>query len=151
MLCGIGVGPTDRIPGFAICACCGSRRELASCHNCGLLACKDCRGVRACVVCHRERQAPADRTRRRARIAELGRRTALIALVGISGVAGMGVATLPSFMPAAFVALDGGAHGKLDQPRALPPIAGVTAWGQPVLLHCYACGDGITCFMIDGE
>ena len=151
MLSGIGVGPTDRIPGFAICACCGSRRQLASCHDCGLLACGDCRGQRACAACHRDRQREATRLRRRARIAEVGRRTALVALVGISGVAGMGVATLPALMPTAFVAGLDGHRVKLDQPRPLPPIAAVTAWGQPVLLHCYACGDGISCFMIDGN
>ena len=151
MLCGMGVGPTDRIPGFAICACCGSRRALASCHDCGLLACTDCRGERACAACHRERQDAAARSRRRARIAELGRRTALVALVGVSGIAGMGAATLPEFMPSPFVAQRDSHHVTLDQPRQLPPIAAVTAWGQPVLLHCYACGDGITCFVIDAE
>jgi hypothetical protein len=147
----MGVGPTNRTPGFAICACCGSRRELASCNDCGLLACGDCRGERACAACHRERQAAAARSRRRARVAEMGRRTALVALVGVSGVAGMGAATLPAFMPSAFVAPLAPHHVAFDRPRMLPPIAAMTAWGQPVLLHCYACGDGITCFVIDGQ
>lgn len=91
------------------------------------------------------------RTRRRARIAELGRRTALVALVGLSGVAGMGAATLPGFMPSAFTGQLGPHRVTLDQSRRLPPIAAVTSWGQPVLLHCYACGDGITCFVIEGD
>jgi hypothetical protein len=152
MLCGMGVGPTDRIPGFAICACCGSRRQLASCHDCGLLACGDCRGERACAACQRERREAATRLRRRARIAEVGRQTALVALVGMSGLAGVGAATLPgTFLPWT-ARLDGGAQQlKIDQPRQLPPISGVTAWGQPIVLHCYACGEGIACFMIDGD
>jgi hypothetical protein len=154
MLCDRSVGPTDRIPGFAICACCGSRRQLASCHECGLLACGDCRGVRSCAACHRERQARAARVARRARIAEVGRRTALVALVGISGVAGLGAATLPgTMMPSAYAArLDGGRHElRLDQPVTKHTTSALTPWGQPVLLHCYACGDGLACFIIDSQ
>ena len=147
MLCGMGVGPTDRIPGFAICACCGSRRELASCHDCGLLACGDCRDERACAACQRERREAATRLRRRARIAELGRQTALVALVGMSGLAGVGAATLPG----SYLTVAPAHQLKLDQPRKLPPIPAMTAWGQPIVLHCYACGEGIACFAIDGD
>lgn len=95
MLTVVVVSTTERIPGFAICARCAARRQLAGCPSCGILVCGDCRDERECAVCHSERNLAAARSRRRARARELGRRAAVVALVAASGVTGMGAAFVP--------------------------------------------------------
>jgi hypothetical protein len=143
------VRPTDRIPGFAICARCGIRRQLASCHSCGLLVCGDCRGVRECAVCHGERLVAGRRAQRRARLREIGRRAAVVGLVAASGATGLGAAFLP----------DGPLYAAPYEPtavelRMVAPPSRATAttasmpWHQPLTFQCFDAGQGITCCII---
>ena len=143
------VHTTDRIPGFAICARCGVRRQLASCRSCGLLVCGDCRGARECAVCHSERVASTRRAQRRARLKELGRRVAVVGLVAASGATGLGAAFLP----------DGPLYVGAYEPTPVelrmvsPPNQPVTletapAWHEPLAFHCFDAGQGITCCII---
>jgi hypothetical protein len=125
------VRTTDRIPGFAICARCGVRRQLASCRSCGLLVCGDCRGQRECAVCYRE----------------LGRRVAVVGLVAASGATGLGAAFLP----------DGPLYTSEPTPVELRMVApaqpvtletGQQRWSQPLAFHCFAAAQGVTCCVI---
>ncbi len=141
---------SDRIPGFAICARCGVRRQLESCKSCGLLVCVDCRGLRECAVCHSERVLSAQRAQRRARLKELGRRAAVVGLVAASGATGLGAAFLP----------DGPLYVGAYEPTPVElrmiggPADPVTletaprAWHEPLAFHCFDAGHGITCCVI---
>lgn len=148
-----GVNTTDRIPGFAICARCAARRQLASCSRCGLLVCGDCRGQRECAVCHFERLDGERRSERRSRLKEYGRRAAVVALVAASGATGLGAAFLP----------DGPLCASAFQPtpvelRMLPaPLPRVVTlettapparWNQPLTFRCFDSGDAVTCCVI---
>jgi hypothetical protein len=143
------VRTTDRIPGFAICARCGVRRQLASCRSCGLLVCGDCRGQRECAVCYGERLVSSRREQRRARLRELGRRVAVVGLVAASGATGLGAAFLP----------DGPLYATATEPtpvelRTIGPVQPVTLetgthpWGRPLAFHCFAAAEGVTCCVI---
>ncbi len=140
---------TDRIPGFAICARCGVRRQLASCRTCGLLTCADCRGTRECAVCHTERVASERRAQRRARLKELGRRVAVVGLVAASGATGLGAAFLP----------DGPLYVGAYEPTPVElrtisgppqPVTFETspAWHEPLAFRCFDAGQGVTCCII---
>lgn len=77
----------------------------------------------------------------------------MVALVGISGLAGLGAATMPaSFPPTSYAArIYGGQHElPIERPAMLHATA-TTTWGQPVMLNCYSCGDGIVCFVIEAD
>jgi hypothetical protein len=146
----VSTSTTDRIPGFAICARCGVRRQLASCPLCGLLVCGDCHGLRECAVCHAERRASARRSQRRARLREFGRRAAVVGLVAASGATGLGAAFLPDgpLATAAFESrpvelrmLGGTTHTVTLETTAAP-------WHQPLTFHCYDAGQGVTCCVI---
>ncbi|HEY2749525.1 MAG TPA: hypothetical protein VGL86_33125 [Polyangia bacterium] len=138
---------TDRIPGFAICARCGVRRQLASCRSCGLLVCGDCRGQRECAVCYGERLTSTRRAQRHARLRELGRRVAVVGLVAASGATGLGAAFLP----------DGPLYTSEPTPVELRMVApaqpvtletGQQRWSQPLAFHCFAAAQGVTCCVI---
>jgi hypothetical protein len=151
MLLGGDVRPTDRIPGFAICARCGVRRNLASCSRCGLLVCGECRGQVECAVCHGERQAASRLAERRARMREVGRRAAVVALVAVSGVTGLGAALLPE----SSLCMVGGASAAIDPGPAelrLEPMpnvhTGAASWGEPLMFRCFEGRDGVTCCVI---
>jgi hypothetical protein len=152
------VRTTDRIPGFAICARCGVRRNLASCSRCGLLVCSDCRGHVECAVCYGERLVESRRAERRARLRELGRRAAVVALVTASGVTGLGAALLPQ--STLCMAGDAGVAGspidpgpaelRLEpMPNPMPtPHPRTAAWGEPLMFRCYEGSDGLTCCIV---
>jgi hypothetical protein len=146
------VRTTDRIPGFAICARCGVRRELACCRTCGLLVCGDCRGTRECAVCYGERLISTRRAQRRERLRELGRRVAVVGLVAASGATGLGAAFLPdgplyagAYEPTAVELRAMDAPG---QPVTLETGTGKHPWGQPLAFHCFAAAQGVTCCVI---
>lgn len=144
------VRTTDRIPGFAICARCGVRRQLGSCKSCGLLVCADCRGVRECAVCHGERLVSARRAQRRARLRELGRRVAVVGLVAASGATGLGAAFLPDGP------LSVGTYEKTpvelrmigDSAQPVTLETAPAAWRQPLAFQCFDAGRGVTCCII---
>jgi hypothetical protein len=141
---------TDRVPGFAICARCSVRRQLASCRLCGLLVCGDCRGVRECAVCQHERVVSARRSQRRARLRELGRRAAVVALVAASGATGLGAAFLPDG-PLAAAAFE---STPVELRMVTAPVTLETAaapWHQPLSFHCYDAGQGVTCCIISSR
>jgi len=145
------VHPTDRIPGFAICARCAARRQLGACNCCGLLVCGDCRGRGECAVCHSERRQAARRAERRARLREAARRVAVVGLVAASGATGLGAAFLPETtlcgasltrgVPAerSVVAEVGTSHS----PMSLSP-----GWSEPLIFRCFTGGNGVTCCVI---
>ncbi len=145
------VGPTDRIPGFAICARCGIRRHLASCTACGLLVCNDCRGTRECAVCHMERIAAEQRAARRERMREVGRRAAVVALVAASGATGLGAAFLPDGPLCAATTMEPTPVELRMVTPAHPVTLETTAadeWGQPLTFHCFDAGQGVTCCIL---
>jgi len=162
------VRPNDRIPGFAICARCGVRRQLAACRTCGLLVCADCRGTRECAVCHFERLAAERRTQRRARLKELGRRAAVVGLVAASGATGLGAAFLPDGPLCAGAVEPTPVELRMVAPQlahqvtldaARPPWAHLHEAGgvssaaapgsvRPLALHCVDTSDGVTCCVI---
>ncbi|HEY7956223.1 MAG TPA: hypothetical protein VII38_13065 [Polyangia bacterium] len=161
----------DRIPGFAICGHCGGRRGLSACGGCGLITCADCRGDGECVVCWRERLLAQRREARRRRLADLGRRAAVIACVAVSGAAAVGAALLPSAVPDGFGdphalyvarsevrfvgdavtrfsdAHEGRCPASLGELRASGYLlaAPVDPWGEPLL---YGCVDGPRAFVV---
>jgi hypothetical protein len=153
MLGNFVVQPSDRIPGFAICARCGVRRQLAPCGRCGLLVCGDCRGERRCAVCHFERLAAERRAHRRERLRETGRRAAVIALIAASGATGIGAAFLPDG-PLAVAAVGPATPVELHLVPASPtepPVlrtAAPGAWPQPITFRCFDVGDGVTCCVL---
>ena len=147
---------TERIPGFAICARCAAHRQLGSCPRCGLLVCGDCRRPAECAVCHDERRLALRRAARRARLSELGRRTAVIALVAASGVTGLSAAMLPGSERSPVGLL--GAPVPLDlrpEPATMVSTIGAErplhlpmAWGQPLLFRCFPANEGVTCCVL---
>jgi mono/diheme cytochrome c family protein len=120
--------------------------------------CGDCRGQVECAVCHGERRVAKRRALRRARLSELGRRTAVVALVAASGVTGMSAALLPdgglamaSFAAAEVapprVRFDPALVG-VDRPLTLPMAMG---WGEPIHFRCFPAGDGVTCCVVSSR
>jgi len=143
------VRTTDRIPGFAICARCGVRRQLGSCNSCGLLVCGECRGMRECAVCHGERLAAARRSQRRARLRELGRRVAVVGLVAASGATGLGAAFLPD--GPLYVGAFEPTPVELRMVSGATPVTletGTSGWREPLAFQCYDAGHGVTCCVI---
>lgn len=148
--------PTDRIPGFAVCARCGIRRQLAACKSCGLLVCVECRGQRECAVCHFERVEAARRQERRTRLRELGRRAAVVTLVAASGATGLGAAFLPDGPLCARV-IDEPAPMQLRLAPATAAPAGEPMsleatqpppWTEPLSFRCYTAR-GVACCTLD--
>jgi hypothetical protein len=90
---------TQRIPGFAICARCGSRRALASCQRCGLIVCKDCRGGGECILCYREELEARQRYQRVRRRKQVAHQLGVAACIAATAMAGIGAALLPDPPP----------------------------------------------------
>jgi hypothetical protein len=161
---------TERIPGFAICARCGTNRGLGACHRCGLLVCRECRGDGECVFCHREQRAAEARQRNRERLRLVAHRAGVAACIAAATLAAVGAALIPdppvgdreahamivARGQVGFVAEAVGrywsAHGdtcpaSLAQLRiegflASPPI---DPWGEPLL---YGCIDSPRSFVV---
>ncbi len=97
-----------------------------------------------------ERIAAERRQARRARLKELGRRTAVVALVAASGATGLGAAFLPDG-PLCAAALEP-APVELRMMPAQHPVTleatGGSEWGQPLTFHCFDAGQGVTCCVI---
>jgi hypothetical protein len=152
---------TNRIPGFAICARCGSKNALAACFRCGLLMCKECRGGGECVLCYREELMVHVRAERQRRLRRLGHQVGVAACVAATVLAGVGAAFLPDppspgnashnavvargevrFVANAVVHY-WGSHGSTCPPSlgelqrqgylVAPPI---DPWGEPLLYGC---------------
>ncbi|MDB4970902.1 MAG: hypothetical protein JWN44_6591 [Myxococcales bacterium] len=120
------------------------------------MVCGDCRGKRQCAVCHFERLDGERRAQRRARLQELGRRAAVIALVAASGATGLGAAFLPDgpLCTSVYAApttvelrlLPEDDAGELVEPTTLEPAR--LQWTQTLTFRCFAVGDSITCCVV---
>jgi hypothetical protein len=111
------------------------------------LVCADCRGVRECAVCQHDRLLSARRSQRRARLRELGRRVAVVALVAASGATGLGAAFLPDG-PLAASAFES-TPVELRMVTAAVPVtlettAAPVSWREPLSFHCYDAGQNVT-------
>jgi hypothetical protein len=128
------------------------RQDLGACARCGLLVCKECRGERACAVCYFERLAAERRMARRERMAEIGRRAAVIGLVAASGATGLGAALLPDGPLCAASAAPKAVEIKLpagvdEMPG--PPVEPRSAdWGDALAYRCFDAGNGVTCCVV---
>jgi hypothetical protein len=107
--------------------------------------------MRECAVCQGERLASARRSQRRARLRELGRRAAVVALVAASGATGLGAAFLPDGPLAAAAAYESTPVELRMVTAPMEPVTLETAaprWQQPLTFHCYDAGQGVTCCVI---
>jgi hypothetical protein len=100
--------------------------------------------------------AAAERTRRRARLREHGRRAAVVALIAASGVSGLGAAFLPEgpvcgeplppVSVGAAAAMGGGEAAALTAP--LPLTSQRAPWTEPLAFRCFAAAGGSTCCVL---
>ena len=114
------------------------------------MVCGDCRSKRQCAVCHFERLAGEKRAQRRARLQELGRRAAVIALVAASGATGLGAAFLPDGpLCASAYASSSTMELRLLPSEVVQPLADANRpWGQTLAFRCFDVGEGITCCVV---